>query len=103
MIIISSEPNYNSVISGKGLIASLGIKAKTRPKKYNMARYSIGNISKKDLSKVIREFEKLTYKSYERRKTKHQHNDSYFYPAIQLAECMMRADTLNLYVYPVRT
>ena len=28
--------------------------------------YAIGNINKKDLSKIFREFEKLPYKSYER-------------------------------------
>ena len=33
MIITSSEPKDNFVISGKGLINSLGIKSKTRPKK----------------------------------------------------------------------
>ena len=45
-------------ISGKGLIASLGIKAKVRTHKYKKARYAIGNVSKKDLSNIIREFEK---------------------------------------------
>ena len=29
-----SEPKYNSGVSGKGLITSLGIKAKARQKKY---------------------------------------------------------------------
>ena len=36
---------------------SMGIKAKGRPNKYKEARYSIGNVSMKDLSKIIREFE----------------------------------------------
>ena len=56
----------------------------------------------KYLSKIIREFEKLPYKSYERRRTKHDPTDSYFYPARQIVKCMMRADALNLYVYLVR-
>ena len=43
----------------KGLIASLGIKAKVTPKKFKKARYAIGNFSKKYLSKIIREFDKL--------------------------------------------
>ena len=45
----------------------------------------------------------MTNKSYERRRTNHEPIDSYFYLARQLAKCMMRADSLNLYVYPVRT
>ena len=43
-------------MSGKGLITSLGIKAKVRPKKYKKARYDIGNFGKKDFSKIIRKF-----------------------------------------------
>ena len=33
---------------------------------------------------------------------KHEPNDSYFCLARQLVKCMMRADDLNLRVYPVR-
>ena len=54
------------------------LKAKTRSKKYKKARYAIGNVSIKDLSEIIREFEKLRYKSYERRRPKHDPTDSYF-------------------------
>ena len=50
---------------------------------------------------IIREFEKLHYKRYERRRPKYEPTDSYFYLARQLAKCMMRADSLNLHVYPV--
>ena len=98
-----SEPKDNLGRSGKGLITSLGLKAKTRPNEYKKARYAIGNISMKDFSKIIREFEKMPYRSYERRRTKHEPTDSYFYLAIHIAKCMMRADALNLMVYPVRT
>ena len=56
MIITSSEPKDNFGRSVKGLITSLGIKAKTRPNKYKKARYFIVNFSKKYLSKIIREF-----------------------------------------------
>ena len=44
-----SESKNNLVISGKGLIKYLGLKAKARPKKYKKARYAIGNVRKKDL------------------------------------------------------
>ena len=52
--------------SGNGLINSLGINVKVRPHKYKKSRYAIGNVSKKELSNIIREFEKLTYKTYEK-------------------------------------
>ena len=34
---------------------------------------------------------------------KHEPTDSYFYITIKLAKCMVRADTFNLNVDPVRT
>ena len=79
----------------------MGIKAKARPKKYKKERYAIGNVSKKGLSNIIREFEKLPYDSYERKRSKHEPTDSYFYLTIQPAKCMMRAGDLNLHVYLV--
>ena len=36
----------------------------------------MGNVSKKDLSNVIRDFEKLPYESYERKWPKHEFTDS---------------------------
>ena len=62
--------------SGKGLITSLGIRSKVRPKRLEKARYDIGNFCMKDLLKIIREFDKLPYKSYERRRPKHETTDS---------------------------
>ena len=59
-------------ISGNGLIISLCFKAKVRPHKFKKARYAIGNISKKDLSKIIREFEKLPYETYEKKRPKYE-------------------------------
>ena len=49
MRIKSSEPKDNLVRQGKGLITSLGLKAKISPKKYKKARYSIVNVSLKDI------------------------------------------------------
>ena len=98
--ITSSESKFKLGRSGKGLITSLGIKAKTRPKKYKKARYAIVNFNKKDLPKIISEFEKLPYESYDKKRPKHESTDSYFYLAIQLADCMMRVDTLNSDNYP---
>ena len=78
MKITLSESKDNLVRSVKGLITSLGIKAKVRPHKYKNSRYAIGNVSKKNKSKIIREFEKLPYKIYDKKRPKHEPNDSSF-------------------------
>ena len=44
---------------GKGLITSMGFKAKERPEKYKNVRYAIGNVSKKELSETIKEYKNL--------------------------------------------
>ena len=101
--IVSIESKDNLRRSGKGLINSLGIRAKARPKKYKNSRYAIRDVRKKDLSKIIWEFDKLPYNSYERRRPKHEPTDSYSYLARQLVKFMMKADVLNSHIYPVRT
>ena len=60
MKITSSESKRNLERPGKGLITSLGFKTKLRPQKYKKARYAFGNVSKKDLSNIIKEFEKFS-------------------------------------------
>ena len=62
--------------SGKALITSLGFKAKVGPHKYKKARYFIVNVSKKDLLKIIREFEKFPYESYEKKRPKNEPTDN---------------------------
>ena len=57
----------------------------------------------KDLSNIIREFENLPCKSYEKRRPNHEPTDSYFYLSIQLANFLMRGDALSSKIYPVRT
>ena len=95
MRITSSESKGKLERSGEGLITSLGFKAKVRPKKYKKARYAIVNVSKKDLYKIIREFDKFEKLPYEKNRPKHEPTDSYFYLAIQLAKGMMISNTLN--------
>ena len=56
----------------------MSLKAKTRPKKYKKSSYAIGNVSKKDLSNIIREFENFPYESYEKKGSKHEPTDSNF-------------------------
>ena len=62
MIITSSEPKDYLVRSGKGSITSPGLKTNVRLKKYKKERYAISNVSMKDISNIIKEFEKLSYK-----------------------------------------
>ena len=54
ILITSSNPKYHLGRLGEGLITSMGIKANERSKKYKKSRYAIGNISMKNLSKIIR-------------------------------------------------
>ena len=74
---------------------TLGFKAKARSQKYKKARYSIRNVSEKDLSKTIKDFEKIDKLPYEKKRPKHEPTDSYFQPARQIAKCKMRSDNLN--------
>ena len=52
---------------------------------------------RRTFQRLLRSLKKLSYESYEKKRPKHEPTDSYFYPAIQLAKCMMRADALNLH------
>ena len=91
----SSESKGKLEISGKGLVTSLGFKNKVRSQKYKKARYANGNVIKKDLPKIIKEFENIGKLPYEKKRTKHEPTHSYFHLARQLAKCMMRSDELN--------
>ena len=79
------------------MITSLGFKTKKRLQKYKKARYAIGNVSEKDLSRIIKDFEKIEKLTYEKKRHKHEPTNSYFHLARQLAKCMMRSDDLNWY------
>ena len=48
-----SESKEKLKISGKGLVTALDFKTKVRSPKYKKAMYAIGNVSEKDLSKII--------------------------------------------------
>ena len=55
-----SESKVELGRSGKDLVTDLALKTKARSKKYKKARYAIRNVSMKDLSNKIKEFEKLS-------------------------------------------
>ena len=75
----------------------MGFKTKAGSQRYKKSRYAIGNVSKKELSKIIKEFEKIDKIPYEKKGPKHEPTDSYYHLARQLAKCMMRSDNLNWY------
>ena len=49
----------------------------------------------KDLSNIIKEFEKIEKLPYEKKRPKHEPTHTYFHLVRQLAKCMMRSDKLN--------
>ena len=103
MKIISSEPKDYLGRSVKGLTTSLVINTNGRSKKKKKERYTITNVSMKDVSKIIKEFEKLPYKGFVQKRPKHEPTDSDFYFSRHIDKCMMRYDTFNLHIDPVRT
>ena len=81
MKITFSDPKGYLGILGKGLITSLGLKTISRRGK-KKERYSITNVSMKDISKIIKEFEIFPYEGYVQKRPKYETNDSYFHLAI---------------------
>ena len=75
MKITSSKSKVKLEISGKGLITFLGFKTKAGSQKYKKASYAIINVSKKDLSKIIKDFEKIKKLPYEKKWPKHEPTD----------------------------
>ena len=76
LIITSSESKDNLVRTGTGLITYMCLKDKASPNRYKLASYAIRNVSKKEPSKIIRDFEKLPYKSYDKMRPNHEPTDS---------------------------
>ena len=91
----SSESKGKLERSGKGLVTSLDFKRKVRSQKYKKARYAIGNISEKELSKNIKNFDKIEKLPYYKKRPKHEPTGSYFHLARQLSKCMMISHKLN--------
>ena len=50
----SSESKEKLGRSGKGLVTTLDFKTKVRSPKYKKARYAIGNVSEKEILKIIK-------------------------------------------------
>ena len=97
MEIISSESKGKLERSEKGLVTVLDFKTKARSQKYKKSRYAIGNVSEKNISKIIKEFEKIEKLPYEKKKPKHEPTDRYFHLARHLVKCIMISDNLKWY------
>ena len=72
----SSESEVKMEGSGKWLVTALALNIKARSKIYKKARYAIGNVSMKDLSKKIKEFEKIVKVPCLKRTPKHEPTSS---------------------------
>ena len=81
------------------MVTALSFKTKVSSSKYKKARYAIGNVSEKTLSKIIKEFEKIRKLPYDKRIPKHEPAPSYSHLVSQLARCMMRSDEHNRHVH----
>ena len=94
-----SESKGTLVRSGKSLVTSLAFKSKVGSQKYKKLRYAIGNVSKKDLLKNIKEFEKIGKVPYKKRIPKHEPTPSYFHLVRCISKCMMISDEHNRHVH----
>ena len=74
------------------MVTTLALKTNVGSQKYKKARYAIRNVREKDLSKIIKEFEKIGKVTYVKRVPKHEPTSSYFHLVRQLAKCMMISD-----------
>ena len=91
----SSESKVKLERSGKGLVNALAFKTKVRSQTYKKARYAIRNVSMKELSNIIKEFEKIVKVPYVKSIPKHETTSSYYHLLVCITECMMRSDEHN--------
>ena len=82
---------------GKGVGNCSGFQDQSKVEKIKKAKYAIGNVSERDISKIIRDFEKFEKLPYEKERPKHEPTESYFHLARKIAKSMMRSDKLNWY------
>ena len=95
----SSESKVKLEGSGKWLVTALALKTKARLTKYKKERYAIGNVSMKDLSNKIKEFEKFVKVPHFKKEPKHEPTLSYFHLVECLRKCMMRSYDNNHHVH----
>ena len=76
-----------------------GSQYQSKVEKYEKERYAIGNVSMKDLSNIVKKFEKIGKVPYVKRIPKHEPNSSHYHLVRCIAECMMRSDKHNRHVH----
>ena len=81
------------------MVTALAFKTKVRSQTYKKERYTIRNVRKKNLLKIIKEFEKIGNVPYVKRIPKHELTSSYYHLVSFIAECMMRSDEHNQRVH----
>ena len=81
------------------MVTALALKTKARSTQYIKARYAIGNVSMKDLSKKTKEFEKFVKVPHLKKTTKLEPTLSYFHLVECLRKCMMRSSENNHHVH----
>ena len=95
----SSESKGKSERSGKGLVTALDFKTKVGSQKNKKSRYAIGNVSEKDPSAIIKEFEKIVKVPSVKRIPKHEPTSGYFRLVRCIAKCMMISDEHNRHLH----
>ena len=75
----SSESKVKLERPGKGLVTALDFNTKVGSQRCKNSRYAIVNVSEKDLSKIIKEFEKIWKLTYEKKRPKHEPTHRYFH------------------------
>ena len=83
------------------MVTALALKTKARSKNTKRQRYAIGNVSMKDLSNKIKEFQKIVMVTYVKRIPKHEPTSSYFHLVVCIGECMMICGEKNHNVHDV--
>ena len=78
---------------------ALVLKTKARLTKYEKARYAIENVSMKDLSNKIKEFEIFVKVTHLKKTPKHEPTLSYFHLVECLRKYMMRSGEKNHHVH----
>ena len=83
----------------KGLVTALDFKTKLRLQKYKTERYAIGNVSEKDVSKIIKELGKIGMVPYVKMIPTHERTSSYYHLVRCITACIMRSAEHNWHVH----
>ena len=97
----SSDSKVKMEGSGKWLVTALDLKTKAGSKIYKKARYAIGNVSMKDLSNKIKDFENFVKVPHLKWTPKHEPTLSYFHLVECLRKCMVISGENNHNVHNV--